>query len=104
MSTNNIRPNPFYSETIWLQYKYNVLNTINYKLSPEQIKTRDKSIKLYNSMTDTIKIYDDMVESGATEEKINQLCTDIQNRRFVGYDDPVNEYRCAYGLQIIHRD
>ncbi len=100
MESKHIRPNPFYSESIWLQYKYNVLNTISRELSTEQIKARIETSKLYHSMLDTIKLYDDLVESDATEEIINQLCTDIQNRRFVGYADPINEYRCAYGLQI----
>ena len=95
--------NPYWYEPIWLAYKYGVLNRIhsNLPLTPEEQVSVTKCVKSYENMVDTMRIYDDLVAKGATAAELKQFDDDLMSCRFAGYDDPVNEYRRAYGLSEV---
>lgn len=96
--------NPYWFEPIWLSYKHGVLN----RLREENLTDVDKEsiaglAKQYKDMGETMAIYDDLVAAGASEERLKQYDDDLKAKRFADYDDPVNEYRRAYGLTEIER-
>ena len=95
--------NPYYNESIWLSYKHNVLNRLG---SLEDLSSEDQYdvgsvVRDYNMMCATVRIYNDLVESGASEAVLKQLDEDFKMGRFAEFDDPVNECRRVYGLEEV---
>lgn len=76
------------------------------EFTEEEIASITKLTEQYHSMGDTMKLYDDLVAAGASEETLKQFDDDLKAGRFAlskGYEDPVNEYRRAYGLPAVEK-